>query len=420
MRVLVVGSGGREHALAWAISRSPLLSALFVSPGNGGTVEIAENLPVKAEDIPGLVEAARQVRADLVVVGPEAPIARGIRDALEEAGIQAFAPYRRVSFLEASKIAAKHFMRRHGIPTAEAGTFERYEEALAYLGGLPEGPVVIKADGLAGGKGVTIAASRTEAEKVLHAYMVENRFGEASRKVVIETYLEGQELSVFVASDGAQWAYLGDARDYKRLLDGDQGPNTGGMGSISPVPWLTEEMRGRIVEEIIEPTFRGLRQEGLRYEGILYFGLIWTEEGPKVLEYNVRFGDPETQVLVPRFAFDLLSLAQACTQGRLSEVEIRLSEVYAVGVVAASQGYPEKPQTGFEISGLDRLKGAPDLYVFHAGTRRENGRVVTVGGRVLTVVGTAPTLEGARRRAYEGITQIRFQGMHYRRDIGAR
>ncbi len=415
MKVLLIGSGGREHALAWGLTQSPKLSKLYIAPGNAGTAQLGENLPISAENISELAQFAREEQIDLTVVGPEAPIVAGIRDLFERENLKIVAPTQKASFLEGSKVQAKAFMHRHNIPTAQHASFDNFEQALAFAR-TREAPLVIKADGLAAGKGVAIAQTHQEAEKTLRDFMVGGRFGESSKRVVIEEFLAGREFSLFVASDGGSWKLLGTAQDYKKLLDGDRGPNTGGMGSISPVPWLTEEMLDETVRRIVAPTFAALRTENLSYEGILYFGLIWTERGPCVLEYNGRFGDPEAQVLIPRFDFDLLELYLAIVEHQLERFEMKLKPISAVCVVLASGGYPEHYEKGFAIEGLDKLHD-PNLRVFHAGTTLKNGQVVTSGGRVLNVVGLGESLPEARTRAYEAIKQISFQGMHYRRDI---
>ncbi len=417
MKVLLIGSGGREHALAWGLARSPKLSQLSIAPGNAGTARLGQNVPISAENLSELAEFARREKIDLTVVGPEASIVAGIRDLFERENLRIIAPTQKVSFLEGSKVQAKAFMHKHGIPTARHASFESYEDAQKFARTM-QTPLVIKADGLAAGKGVAIAHSHAEAEQILTDFMIAKKFGAASQRVVIEEFLVGQEFSLFVASDGVSWKLLGTAQDYKKLLDGDRGPNTGGMGSISPVPWLTEQMLHETVQKIVAPTFAALRAEHLSYEGILYFGLIWTERGPYVLEYNVRFGDPETQVLVPRFDFDLLELYGAIAERRLNDFETKLKPISAVCVVLASGGYPEHYEKGFLIEGLDALTD-PNVLIFHAGTALRESRVVTSGGRVLNVVGLGASVSEARERAYAAIKQIHFPKMHYRTDIAA-
>ncbi len=417
VNVLLIGSGGREHALAWGLAQSKRLSKLYIAPGNAGTAQLGENIPISADNISELAQFAKRKKIALTVVGPEAPIVAGIRELFERANLKIIAPAQSASFLEGSKVQAKAFLQKYDIPTAPHKSFSEFGQALAFARTL-QAPLVIKADGLAAGKGVSIAHSHLEAEQTLRDFMVAKKFGASSRRVVIEEFLAGQEFSLFVASDGISWKVLGTAQDYKRLLDGDQGPNTGGMGSISPVPWLSERMLDETVKGIVAPTFAALRKENLSYEGILYFGLIWTDGGPSVLEYNIRFGDPETQVLVPRFDFDLLGLYLAIAERRLNDCETRLKPISAVCVVAASAGYPEHYEKGFSIEGLDTLHD-PNVIVFHAGTMLKETQIVTSGGRVLNVVGLGQSLSEARRRAYATIEKIRFPGMHYRRDIAA-
>lgn len=417
MKVLLIGSGGREHALAWGLAQSPKLSKLYIAPGNAGTAQLGENLPIGAEKLSELAQFARREKIDLTVVGPEGPIVAGIRDLFEQESLKIVAPTQTASFLEGSKVAAKAFMHRHGIPTARHESFADFEPAVAFARAM-QPPIVIKADGLAAGKGVVIARSHAEAEQTLKDFVITRKFGPASQRVVVEEFLVGREFSLFVASDGISWKLLGTAQDYKRLLDGDRGPNTGGMGAISPAPWLTSEMLDEAVKKIVAPTFAALHQESLGYEGILYFGLIWTERGPSVLEYNVRFGDPETQVLVPRCDFDLLELYCAMAERQLERCETRLKPISAVCVVLASGGYPEHYEKGFLIEGMDALND-PNVLVFHAGTALQEGRIVTAGGRVLNVVGLGSSAREARARAYAAIEKIAFQGMQYRRDIGS-
>ncbi len=435
MRVLLIGSGGREHALAWGLAQSPKLSKLYIAPGNAGTAQLGENIPISPENLPELAQFAKREKIDLTVVGPEAPIVAGIRDLFERENLRIIAPSQRASFLEGSKVQAKAFLHKYGIPTARHASFENFEQALAFARTMPP-PIVIKADGLAAGKGVAIAQTHSEAEQILRDFIIAKKFGAASQRVVIEEFLAGKEFSLFVASDGISWKLLGTAQDYKRLLDGDRGPNTGGMGSISPVPWLTEQMLDETVKTIVAPTFAALHKENLSYEGILYFGLIWTERGPCVLEYNVRFGDPETQVLVPRFDFTLLELYVAIAERRLERFEPTLKPISAVCVVLASGGYPEHYEKGFVIEGLEALtlgpspahqdgrgvpagRGEDHILIFHAGTARRDSKIVTAGGRVLNVVGLGASVTEARKRAYSAIEKIRFEGMHYRRDIAA-
>lgn len=416
MNVLLVGGGGREHALAWGLKKSRALTQLFIAPGNAGTTQLGQNVSIPVTDIFRLRCFAQEQKIDLTIVGPEGPIALGIRDLFEQAQLKIVAPCKKVSFLEASKVRAKEFLIKHHIPTARYHSFTDHAAAAVYAKSL-NFPAVIKADGLAAGKGVTIAKTFAEADKTLQSYLIEQRFGTSSQSVIVEEFLVGKELSVFVASDGKSWEFLGAAQDYKRLLEGDQGPNTGGMGAISPIPWLTDSMLAEITKKIVAPTFAGLKAEGLIYEGILYFGLIWTDHGPYVIEYNVRLGDPETQVLVPRFEFDLLELFAKIADQKLSEVTITLKPETAVCAVAASKGYPEQYEKGFFISGPIDKSLSENALIFHAGTAMQGTKTMTTGGRVLNAVGLGKSPSEARQRAYEILEQVHFEGMHFRKDI---
>lgn len=419
MKVLLIGSGGREHAMAWKISQSPLLSELIMAPGNPGMARLGRCVPVPSSDIPELVALAKTEGVDLVVVGPEAPIAMGIANRLEKLGIPVFAPRSDAAQLEASKVWAKSFMRRNRIPTAGFEVFSDFEEAKDYVYEACEYPCVIKADGLAGGKGVFVVKNKSEALLALDTIMVKAKFGVSGREVVIEDFLRGRELSVFVASDGYAHRFIGWAVDYKQLRDNDQGPNTGGMGSVSPVPFLHEEDLARIEEDVIQPTFESMRREGLIYRGILYFGLMWTDDGPFVLEYNVRMGDPEAQTVLPLMTNDFLEICLAGTQESMPKIDLRPPEGASCCVVLASEGYPDAPRTGREIRGLETAEKLKDVLVFHSGTREERGNLLTDGGRVLSVVGLGKDMEEARTRAYEAVSKISFDGMQFRRDIGS-
>lgn len=420
MRVLVIGSGAREHALAWAIHHSPKISALYCAPGNGGTAEIAENISLDIMDFAKCAGWAAEHAIDLTVIGPDNPLGEGIVDVFQQHGLRVFGPTKAAARIESSKSWAKDLMQRYGIPTARAATFDDLDAARRYLAsGECSYPLVIKADGLAAGKGVSIVSSRQEAEATLTAFMAERRLGNAGKRVLLEEYLEGPEVSFFALSDGQTMLPLMPACDYKRALDGDQGPNTGGMGAYSPPGFVDEAQTQQIIQTILQPTITALAKEGCPFIGILYAGLILTRDGPKVLEFNARLGDPETQVVLPRLQSDLLDLLLAACEQRLAGMSIAWQPQVASGVVLASNGYPESYQTGFPISGLDQLP--PDILAFHAGTRlTEDGHYVTSGGRVLTLVALGENIPSARARVYQEIDRVQFQGSRYRHDIAAR
>ena len=411
--VLVVGGGGREHALVWKLAQSPRVSRLLCAPGNAGTAALAENFSVKATDLDGLVALAQREKADLVVVGPDDPLAAGLVDRLQAAGIRAFGPTASAARFEASKSFAKNFMERHGIPTAASETCTDFESARAYARG-QNYPLVIKADGLALGKGVTIAEDFPAAERALREALVEKIFGEAGSTVVIEEFLTGRECSVHALVDGTSWLLFPDARDHKRAFDGDRGPNTGGMGTLSPSGRVDDALRARIEMEILAPFVRGLRADGLDFRGMLFPGLMLTTDGPKVLEFNARFGDPETQVLLPRLKSDLVELLEATIDGRLASVRAEWDPRAACCVVMASGGYPGDYRTGVPVEGLDHCGGL----VFHAGTKREGGRVLTAGGRVLGVTAMGQSPQEAIDSAYAAVRRIRFDNAAWRTDIG--
>ncbi|MDI6856716.1 MAG: phosphoribosylamine--glycine ligase [Dehalococcoidia bacterium] len=418
MRVLIVGSGGREHALAWKIRQSSRLDALYVSPGNAGTAAIADNLPVKANDIEGIVRVAREQRIDLVVVGPEEPLTLGLVDALAAAGIAAFGPTKAAAELEASKVFAKELMVRHGIPTARHQSFDSMWEAGLYIAEHKE-PLVIKADGLTAGKGAIVTRDAAEALEAADAILCDRVFGAAGARIVVEERLSGRETSAQAFTDGRTVVSMPLSCDHKPVFDYDEGPNTGGMGAYSPPGWIRPELVPWIHEHVTQATVRAMAEEGRPYCGVLYPGLLVTENGPNVLEFNCRFGDPETQAILPRLKSDLLEILWAVANGRLHEAQVEWRDEPCVAVVLASGGYPGKYDTGFPIRGLDELD--EDAIVFHAGTRRENdGQLVTSGGRVMAVTALGATLEEARRKAYTNVERIRFEGMHYRRDIGGR
>jgi len=417
VNVLLVGSGAREHALAWKLRRSARLNDLFVAPGNAGTASIATNLPVQAADVDAVVAVARANRVDLVVIGPEDPLARGLADRLSAHGIAAFGPSLSAARIESSKVFSKDLMVRYGIPTASAQTFTRLEEARGYVESRQR-PLVLKADGLAAGKGVFVCETAEQALRAIDLMMDRQAFGPAGATIVVEERLFGREVSAHAFTDGRTVAPMPFACDYKRARDADEGPNTGGMGAYSPPLWLDEALEPYIHEHITEATIRALGAEGTTYRGVIYPGLMVTPEGPQVLEFNCRLGDPEAQVLLPRLKSDLLEICWAVANDRLSDAEINWSTDACVGVVMASGGYPDDYETGFIIAGLSSLE--PDIHVFHAGTALgDDGAIITSGGRVLTVVAEAPTLSEARAKAYRNVQRIHFSRAQYRLDIAA-
>lgn len=416
MKILVIGSGGREHALAWKLRQSSDVERIFCAPGNAGTSEIAENVAIPATGLEALVRFAKENRVDLTVVGPDDPLAAGIVDLFAAERLRAFGPTKSAARIEASKIFAKELMRGQKIPTAEARTFSDGSEALRYCERL-NFPIVIKADGLALGKGVIIAPDPVTARSTIDEMMNQGRFGDAGRRIVIEEFLVGTECSLHALVDGSSYRLLESARDHKRALDGDRGPNTGGMGAFSPANNWNNELQSQFETEIMQPLLRGLRQQRVEFRGLLYPGLIITREGTRVLEFNCRFGDPETQALLPRMKSDLLPLLEATIDGNVSKYAIEWDARAAVTVVLASAGYPGKYETGKTISGLDDAAKLEDVQVFHAGTKRANREVKTAGGRVLAVTALGSSLEAARTRAYNAVSQIHFENCHYRGDI---
>ena len=416
MRVLVVGGGGREHALAWVLARSPLVEEVLAAPGNAGIEEVARCVPVEADDVDGIVELADQESVDLTVVGPEAPLVAGLVDALQDRGRPAFGPTARAARVEGSKVWAKQLCLRHGIPTARAEIVDDVTRAVMLLDAF-EPPFVVKADGLAAGKGVVVAADRQEAVQAIEAALVDRAFGTAGDRVLIEEHLDGREVSALALTDGRTVVPLVLAQDFKRAFDGDAGPNTGGMGACSPVPFVDGTTEARIHADILKATVRALAEEGIEYRGVLYAGLMLTDDGPKVLEFNARFGDPETQAILLRLRSDLAEEARAAAGGDLGGRALEWSPEACVTVVLASGGYPGAYRTGLEITGLESATKLPGVTVFHAGTARRNGKLVTAGGRALGVSGVGKDLASARERAYEACSVIDFEGMHYRTDI---
>ena len=422
MNVLVIGGGGREHAIAWKLASSPRAARVFVAPGNAGTAREPGVTNVAVTSIPGLVAFARENDVGLTIVGPEAPLAAGVVDAFREAGLAIVGPTRAAAQLEASKDYAKAFMARHGIPTAAYRTFTDAGEAKAYVAARGA-PIVVKADGLAAGKGVVVATTVAEATGAIDAMLVGHSMGEAGARVVVEDFLAGEEASFIVLVDGRNVLPLASSQDHKRLADGDTGPNTGGMGAYSPAPVVTPALHARIMREVIMPTVEGMAADGIPYTGFLYAGVMIDAAGtPRVLEFNCRLGDPETQPIVVRLKSDLVDLAEHAARGTLDRAEAEWDRRAALGVVLAAAGYPESPRRGDPITGLERIDAArhPGVAVFHAGTALEGGQVVTSGGRVLCVTALGDSVKLAQRAAYAAIAEIRFEGMQFRTDIGHR
>jgi len=414
MKLLIVGGGGREHAIAWKFSQSPQVDALYCAPGNAGIAQIATCVPIKATDLDAMVRFAVAEAIDLVFVAPDDPLALGMVDALQQAGIRAFGPSRAAARIEASKSFAKDLMRRYQIPTADYAVFESVEPALAHLNSC-DLPIVIKADGLALGKGVIIAQTQLEAEQAVRDMLEGNAFGQAGSRVVIESFLTGPELTVLAFADGKTVVPMVSSRDHKRAFDRDQGPNTGGMGTIAPGARLSVQDQELMLATIFQPTIDAMAAEGCPFKGVIYFGLMLTPSGPKVIEYNARFGDPEAQVVLPLLETDLVDICLAVLDERLDQIDIRWQDRNACCVVLASGGYPGAYVTGYPISGLDSVT---DSLVFHAGTRQDGADIVTAGGRVLGVTAVADTLEEAINQAYRDVARIHFDKVHYRRDIG--
>ncbi|HTY45959.1 MAG TPA: phosphoribosylamine--glycine ligase [Patescibacteria group bacterium] len=425
MRILVVGSGGREHALVWKIAQSKLTDKIFCAPGNGGIAQQADCLDIKAEDIPGLLEFARKEKIGLTVVGPEAPLAAGIVDEFKKYGLRIFGPDKKASQMEASKIFAKELMAKYGIPTAAFKVFDDPGEAKRYIE-KRNTPCVVKADGLAAGKGVVVAKDAGEALKATEAMMQQKAFGQAGSRIVVEDCLQGPEASILVLVDHKTIIPLASSQDHKRIFDNDAGPNTGGMGAYSPAPVVTRELFADILDRVIYRTIDGLAKEGIGYRGVLYAGIMLTADGPKVLEFNVRFGDPETEAVLPRLTYDLVEVMAAASEDKLYRIiqagGLSWDDRFCVCVVVASGGYPGDYQKGKEIIGLADAAGMKDVVVFHAGTAlaAQPSRFVTSGGRVLGVTGLGSTVKEAIGRTYQAVDKIKFEGMQYRHDIAAR
>ena len=418
MNVLLIGSGGREHALALALSKSPLLGTLFAAPGNPGIGQIAENVAVDVADHKAVIDFCRLMKVEFVVVGPEAPLVAGLVDDLASAGIPAFGPSKAAAQLEGSKGFTKDLARDFDIPTAAYGRFKDKASAHAYLDDHPA-PIVVKADGLAAGKGVIVAMSEKEAREAVDA-IFSGAFGEAGAEIVIEEFMEGEEASFFALCDGERALSFASAQDHKRVGEGDTGPNTGGMGAYTPAPIMSEEMSARVMAEIIAPTLRGMKARGAPYKGVLFAGLMLTKDGPKLIEFNARFGDPETQVMLPRLEEDLLPLLMACAKGNLRSEPVKLSPRTALTVVFAAKGYPENPQKGSTIRHVERAASMDGVILFHAGTKQQGADLVANGGRVLNVTGLGTSVKEARERAYAGLDAIDWPEGFCRRDIGWR
>ncbi len=417
MKVLVVGGGGREHAIIWKLAQSPMKPELFAAPGNGGISRLARCVDIQASDVEGVVRFAKENQIDLTVVAPDDPLMLGMVDRLEAEGLKAFGPRQNAALIEGSKVFSKNLMKKYGIPTAAYEVFDDSDKAIQYLKTVSY-PTVVKAEGLALGKGVIIAADFDEAKAAVEDIMCDRVFGEAGSRVVIEEFLTGQEVSVLAFTDGKTLCPMVSAQDHKRAYDNDEGLNTGGMGTFSPSRLYTEAVHAECMNNIFLPTMAAMNQEGRTFKGVLYFGLIMTKDGVKVIEYNARFGDPETQVVLPRLQTDLLEIFLAVAEERLADINIRWADNAAVCVVLASGGYPKQYTKGLPISGLEAAEADPDITVFHAGTKWDGGQFITAGGRVLGVTAVSGDLEGAISKAYEGAAKIHFDNMHYRRDIG--
>ncbi len=417
MKVLVVGSGGREHTICWKLAQSLKVEKIFCAPGNAGISEVAEIVNIGAMDFEALIEFAKKEKIDLTVVGMDDPLVAGIVDRFEREGLRIFGPRANAAIIEGSKAFSKELMKKYNIPTAKYETFESYEKAVEYVKA-GDFPVVLKADGLALGKGVLICNNLEEAIDGLQTIMVDKKFGESGNKVVIEEFLTGQEMSVLSFCDGKTIVPMVSAQDHKRALDGDKGLNTGGMGTFSPSRVYSEEIAKDCMEKIYKPTVEALSKEGREFKGIIFFGLMLTEKGMKVIEYNARFGDPETQVVLPRLKTDLLDIFEACIDGKLEEVDVKWEDNACACVILASGGYPEKYEKGYEIFGLEDIKKVENTIVFHSGTAFKDGKFITNGGRVLGVTGVGKTLDEAIKTAYNGVNLVDFKDKHFRKDIG--
>jgi phosphoribosylamine--glycine ligase len=417
MRILVIGSGGREHAIVWKLSQSKKVKKIFCAPGNGGIKDIAELVNTKSDDIPGLLDFAKNNNIDLTVVGPEAPLVKGVVDIFKENGLKAFGPYKDTAMLEGSKAFSKNLMKKFGIATAGFRVFDNPQAAKKYLNekGIP---IVIKADGLAAGKGVIIPKTIEEGEAAIDSIMVKKVFGTSGDRIILEDCLEGEEASVLIFTDGKTVKPMESAQDHKRIFDNDKGPNTGGMGAYSPAPVVSKKVMDGVIKNVFMPLINGLRKEGRVYKGVLYAGLMMTKNGPMVMEFNVRFGDPETQAILPRLKSDLADVMLACVEGTLDKIDVKWDKSACISVVCASKGYPDAYKKNIEISGLKEAGKIKDVIVFHAGTKDVDGKIFSDGGRVLGVTSLGKDIKSAKINAYKAIEKIKFKGMQYRKDIG--
>lgn len=415
MRVLVIGSGGREHALAWKIAQSPLVKKVFCAPGNAGTANVAENIDIPSDNIDALLQFATVTGIGLTIVGPEQPLVKGLVDSFEESGLRVFGPSQRAAEIEGSKVFCKDLMKKYGIPTARYESFDSPDQVKLFT--KEDEPVVVKASGLAAGKGVILCSNAEEARSAVQSIMQEKAFGNAGDQVVVEEFLTGQEVSLLAFTDGKTVLPLDSAQDHKAAFDGDKGPNTGGMGAYSPALVFTEELKQQVIDEIMIPTVRAMAKEGRYYRGILYAGLMLTESGPKVLEFNARFGDPETQPIMMRIKNDIVPIFEACIDGTLAKQSLQWRQEPTICVVMAAKGYPSSYEKGKEISGLNSDENR-QVVVFHAGTKLENGKVLTNGGRVLGVTALGSDINQAIKNAYSAVDKIKWDGIHYRKDIG--
>jgi len=419
MKLLVIGSGGREHTLVWKMTQSPKVSKTYCAPGNAGISQLTQCVNIDADSIEKLVDFAQKEKIDLTVVGPELPLSRGIVDEFNQQGLRIFGPSKEATEIESSKVFCKYLLKKYNIPTANYQVFQNSQKAFDDIK-KQTFPLVIKADGLAAGKGVFIVKNLSQARDALNALMEEKKFGEAGRQVIIEEFLEGEEISILAFCDGKTVVPMVSSQDHKKIFDHDQGPNTGGMGAYSPVPFYPDEFEKKVLEEILKPTVKGLQDEGKEYKGVLYAGLILTKEGPKVLEFNARFGDPETQVILPRLKTDLIDIFDAVIEGTLHQINIQWQDNAAVCVVVASGGYPGNYQKGKVISGLEKLEKMKDTIAFHAGTKFQDDQVVTSGGRVLGITAWDDTISKAKEKAYQAVKEIYFEDMYYRKDIAVK